>query len=193
MDGCQGSMLNENHDYEVYSDKFGLENMLNGDGFVISFTDKLPTEDNEFFARPTKDTKVFSGQIFSKKSWNNYLKTCNDSDSVNIITDETKILVAPLKNIQQEVRCWVVGGKVVTASRYKIGDRVIYKNYDDELLFINFAQRMVDKFQVADAFVIDVCLADGNLKVIEVNNINSAGFYECNLYKLIESLENHFN
>ena len=29
--------------------------------------------------------------------------------------------------------------------------------------------------------------------VIEINNINSAGFYDCNMIKLITALENHFN
>ena len=188
-----GSMYNENHDYNVYAPKFGYENMLNGDGVVINFTDPLPFKDEYFFARPTKDTKVFSGQIFSRNAWYDYTKICNDTDTVNTITEETQILVSPCKNIQQEVRCWVVGGKVVTASRYKIGNRVIYANYDHESFFVDFAQSMVDKFQVAEAFVIDVCLADDELKVVEVNNINSAGFYEANMTKLIEALEEHFN
>lgn len=188
-----GSMLNDNHDFDVYAEKFGVENMLNGDGKVINFTDPIPFEDEYFFVRPTKDTKVFSGQVFSRAAWVDYAKVCRDTDTVNSITEETKILVSPTKNIQQEVRCWVVGGKVVTASRYKIGNRVIYANYDHETEFIDFAQSMVDKFQVAEAFVIDVCLVDDELKVVEVNNINSAGFYDCNMVKLIEALEDHFN
>jgi hypothetical protein len=61
-----GSLMNENHDYEVYAPKFGYENMLNGDGQIINFTDKIPIDDFLFFARPCKDTKVFSGQIFTK-------------------------------------------------------------------------------------------------------------------------------
>ena len=188
-----GSMLNDNHDYNVYAPKYGFENMLNGDGVVINFTDPIPFDNEFFFARPTKDSKVFSGQIFSKAAWADYTKICNESDTVNVITEETQVLVSPLKDIQQEVRCWVVGGKVVTASRYKIGNRVIYANYDDETYFIDFAQSMVDKYQPAEAFVLDICLANDELKVVEVNNINSAGFYECNMIKLIESLENHFN
>ena len=182
-----GSMLNDNHDYNVYAPKFGFENMLNGDGKVISFIDPVPFDDEYFFVRPTKDSKVFTGQVFSKTAWEDYTKT------VNTITEETQVLVSPVKNIQQEVRCWVVGGKVVTASRYKISNRVIYANYDDETFFTDFAQKMVDKFQVAEAFVIDVCLANDELKVVEVNNINSAGFYECNITKLIMALENHFS
>lgn len=188
-----GSMFNDNHNFEVYAEKYGLENMLNGDGCIINFTDKLPIKDVEFFARPTKDSKVFAGQIFSQDAWKEYTKICNESDTVNVITEETKILISRLKHIQQEVRCWVIGGKVVTASSYKIGNRVIYANYDDESFFVDFAQKMVDKYQVADAFVIDVCLSNDELKIVEVNNINSAGFYACNMEKLISALESHFN
>ena len=188
-----GSMINENHDFDVYAEKFGLENMLNGDGHIINFTDPLPIDNYQFFARPTKDTKVFSGQVFSQDAWKDYTKICKETDTVNVITKGIKILISPLKHIQQEVRCWVVGGKVVTASRYKMGSRIIYANYDDESFFVDFAQKMVDKYQVAEAFVIDVCLSNDELKVVEVNNINSAGFYACNMEKLIEAIEYHFN
>lgn len=187
-----GSQLNDNHDFNAYAPMYGLENMLNGDGHIINFTDPLPEGYEEFFARPTKDSKVFAGQIFTKEAWENYTKICNESDTVNIITEETQVLVSPLKNIQQEIRCWVVGGKVITASRYKLGHRVSYMNYDDEIFFTTFAQEMVNKYQPADAFVLDVCLTDDGLKIVEVNNINSAGFYHCNMEKLIEALENFF-
>ncbi len=188
-----GSMLNSNHDYNVYGPAFGFENMLNGDGYVINFGDPIPFDDESFFVRPTLDTKSFSGQIFTREAWNDYTQLTEDTNCLQVLTDETQVLVSTLKNIQQEVRCWVVDGKVVTASRYKIGDRVQYLNYDHESFYVDFAQRMVDKFQVADAFVIDVCLADDQLKVVEVNSINAAGFYDCNIEKLITALEEKFN
>jgi hypothetical protein len=67
------------------------------------------------------------------------------------------------------------------------------ENYDDETRFTEFAQRMVDKFQVAEAFVLDVCEADDELKVVEVNCINCAGFYRADMYKLTMALEKHFS
>jgi hypothetical protein len=170
-----------------------MENMLNGDGHIITFTDDIPIDDEEFFVRLTKDSKYFSGEVYTKNSWMEYRQRCIDNYTVEILLNESNILVSSLKDIQQEVRCWVVGGKVVTASRYKLFDRVSYQNYDDEYFYTNFAQAMADKYQPAEAFVIDVCLANDELKVIEVNCINASGFYHANLYKLIEALENHFN
>ena len=91
-----------------------------------------------------------------------------------------------------EERLWAVGGKIVTASSYKIGSRVVYTNYDDESYFVDFAQKMIDIYQPAEAFVIDISLANDKLQVIEINNINAAGFYDCNMIKLITALENNF-
>ena len=186
-------MMNKNHDYEVYGKAFGFENMLNGQGHVINFIDEIPIDNFLFFARPTRDTKVFSGQIFTQDSWKEYVAAVKANDSVRHISDETKILISPLRQIQQEVRCWVVGGKVITASRYKLNDRVIYQNYDNETFYTDFEQNMVDKFQPAEAFVLDVCLTDDGLKIVEVNCINCAGFYHGDLNKMILALENHFN
>jgi hypothetical protein len=179
-----GSMMNENHDFEVYSKGFGMENMLNGDAVFMNLKDKIPFDDFLFHARPTKDTKLFSGSVFTHESWYEWVETKKGNE---------RVVLSPRKDIQQEVRCWVVGGKVVTASRYKIGNRVIAKNYDDEVGYINFAQSMVDKYQPAKAFVIDVCLTNDEYKIVEVNCINCAGFYDANMYKLISALEECFN
>jgi hypothetical protein len=140
--------------------------------------------------------------MFTHDSWYGYVDECvenrkkireiNGVEDEGFLSPDTKILVAPLKPIEQEVRCWVVNNKVVTASRYKIGERVVYQNYDDETFYTDFANEQVSKFRVADAFVIDVCLSDGNLKVVEVNCFNCAGFYHANMVKMIEALEDYF-
>jgi len=188
-----GSLLNENHDYTVYAPKYGFENMLNGDGVVITKKDSIPFEDNYFFARPVFDSKIFTGKVFSRDSWDQYITRTVDTSESRALPDDVEVLVSPTKDIQQEVRFWVVNGKVVTASRYKIGSQALYENYDNESYFVDFAQSMVDKYQPAEAFVIDVCLADNKLKIVEINNINCAGFYDCNMYKLLEAIEAHFN
>jgi hypothetical protein len=190
-----GSMMNENHDLEVYAPHY-LDNMLNWDGETIFLGEELPTGYDYFFARPTKDSKAFTGQLFSKEAWYEWrereMEVAGKISGNIALTKNTKVLIAPLKTIQQEVRCWVVGGKVVSASSYKIGSRTVYQNYDDESFFVDFAQKMVDLYQPAEAFVIDVCLADDKLKVVEINCINSAGFYDVNMNKLMTAVENHF-
>lgn len=186
-----GVFYNDNHDMEIYMKKYG-EHMLNSDGACINYAEKLPEYlPYTFFARPTRDTKVFSGSLFTTDSWNEWVNTTVASDVVKNITDETRIFVASLKSfIQKEIRCWVVDDKVVTISQYKIGDRVIQQNYDHEQEAIDFAQQMVDIYSPSRAFVLDICLYKDQYKVVEINCINCAGFYDANMFKLIEALEN---
>jgi hypothetical protein len=188
-----GSMCNANHDFEVYAKYYG-EYMLNYDGVVMEFTDPVPGNfPFIFFARPTKDTKVFSGQLFTADSWKEYVEECISEKMASRVKKETKVLLAPVKSTEQEVRCWIVDGKVVTASRYKLGERTLTENYDDEDHFVQFALKMADIYQPAKAFVMDVCLSGGQYKIVEINCINCSGLYEANMWKLVNALEAAFS
>ena len=189
-----GSMLDDNHDFDVYSKGFGQENMLNGLGFITDFQENLSFGDSDrVFIKPIQDNKAFTGATFTKESWKEFYNVHIKSKGIIKMSSDNKVLIAPIRKIQQEVRCWVVGGKVITSSLYKRGNDVIWLNYDNETFYTEFAQKMVDKHQVAEAFVIDVCLANDELKIVEVNNINSAGFYDCDINKLIQSIDDHFS
>lgn len=192
-----GSMFNDNHDFEVYS-KFYKENLLNYPYTVQNLSHKLPENiPTLFFARPCKDTKLFTGGVFMKGSWNDMVKKMNDNDyhsSKNI--SEEKVMFSPLKEIAYETRCWVVDGKVISMSEYRRGRYTIYKNVDDNLLLKDQVQKLVDIYQPADAFVIDVCETinnPGELKIVEINCINCSGFYLGDMQKVIIALEEKFN
>ena len=43
--------------------------------------------------------------------------------------------------------------------------------------------------QPAKAFVIDIARVDGEFKIIEINNLNSAGFYASDVQKIIAAIE----
>ncbi len=181
-----GSFLNDNHDYEIYSEGFGKENMLNGDSIIYHFSDKFEFTE-PLFIRPTKDTKVFTGQVFNKYEWDDFVESSLYNSTRYSLNDSTVIQVSKPKIIQQEVRCWVVKGKIITTSYYKLGNMpYMIECFDD--IILNFAQKMVDKYQPADSFVIDICLVDCKPKIVEINCINCSGFYKPNLFKLIDSL-----
>lgn len=183
-----GVFYNENHDMEIYMRHYG-EHMLNSDGVVFSSHEELPTVlPNVFFARPTQDTKLFSGGLFSRKGWEESMRAYMELKKG--LEHNVRIFAASDKEyIQKEIRCWVVDGKVVTASQYKLGNLVTTKNYDHEIEAINFAQKMVDIYQPSRAFVLDICLHQDTYKVVEINCINSAGFYDANMNKLIQAFE----
>lgn len=87
------------------------------------------------------------------------------------------IQVGTVKKIYKEARIWIVGSKVVTSSYYRYGANVEYtENVEPEGL--EFAQSMVDLYQVADSFVMDICLTTDGWKIVEINCINCSGFYK---------------
>lgn len=185
-----GSQINENHDFSVYS-KYYKENLLNYDSLITTFSTPLEWVVPRKFIRPTKDSKAFTGKVYSKEGW---IQFVNDfkPQSDSILTLDTVIQVSSIKQIYKEIRFWVVNGKVITGSQYAIGGEVLYNKYFEPEAQ-EYAQSMVDIYQPADAFVIDVCLTENGWKVVEINCINCAGFYLCNMQKMIMELEYFFN
>ena len=66
--------------------------------------------------------------------------------------------------------------------------------------FVNYAvlgnsslpDQAAERWRPAEAFVLDVCDTPDGIKVVEINTINSAGFYAADVQKLVFALENAF-
>lgn len=190
MDWYPGSFMTDNHDFEVYSKGFGIENMLNSDSIIIEAGRFVL--DAPFFIRPCKDSKAFTGKIFTPEEWSEFYES-SKSDPRSILTYDTLVQVCSPKKIYQETRFWVVKGKIVTGSMYAWGNYNISDYLVDQgALF--FAKKMVDKYQLADTFVIDIALtSEGDYKIIECNCTNCSGFYQADMNKLIIALEEAFS
>ena len=52
---------------------------------------------------------------------------------------------------------------------------------------------MIDIFQLAKSFVIDVCLIDNGWKIVECGSISCAGFYDADMQKIVFALEDTYN
>jgi len=187
-----GMFTNDNFTYEEWSEKYkGF--ILNEDATVIEMG-KINTlsyeDDKEFFTRPCEDGKEYAGEIATWKSFREWANRVLDmkEDFYKTITSNTKILLASVKKIYSEYRFFVVDGKVVTGSQYKIGSRVQYTEFIDKPI-INFAQHMANIWSPALAFVIDIADTPDGYKVIEINCMNSAGFYACDMLKLVHAIE----
>ena len=186
-----GALITPNHDYEVYS-KYYKENLLNYDSKIVRLGDDFEWEYDELFIRPTLDTKIFTGKVFNKKEWKETRNRMFDKGYVTSATDDSLIQIAKPKNITQEVRVWVVDGKIVTQSTYRRGTFLVYDSIVGEDALV-FAQKMIDKFQLAKTFVIDVCLTENQWKVIECGSTSCAGFYDADMQKIIMALEDSYN
>ena len=96
------------------------------------------------------------------------------------------------KKIMKEIRFWVVGGRPVTASQYRLGDRYCL-DADVEEDAWEFCRSMIKIHQLASSFVMDVCLTEHGWKIVECGCINCAGFYRADMQRLVDSLERHYN
>lgn len=188
-----GSQMNDNHDYRVYS-KYYKNNLLNYDSKVQRFGDDI--SEDLFFARPCEDTKTFTGKVFNKEEWLQFRNEFYKRGWESSLNDNTEIQVSTPKFITKEFRFWIVGGEVITGSLYRMGNWTARSEYVDDGA-LEFCKNMVKIYQLAEAFVMDICEVLVNdkpeYKIVECGCFNSAGFYKADMYKMIEALELRWN
>ena len=182
-----GSFLNDQHDYRAWLSHYG-DNLLNAEARVCRFGDVEPIW-SPFFIRPCEDSKTFAGQV---TDWDDFQewqhKVIALRETYTSLDANTMVTYSPVRQIFNEVRFFVVDGKIVGKSLYKLGSRVTYSDIVDDDA-VAFAQSMIDRWQPARAFVIDTALTDEGHKVVEINCINSAGFYAIDVMSFIIAIE----
>lgn len=186
-----GIMYNDKHDFDVYLEKYG-DYLVNWDARIKDFGHLFSSE-FPYFIRPTRDTKIFESKVYNYEEWNDYIDETVQTGTFKEISEQTKFLYCKPKELQQEIRCWIIDGEPVTMSQYKIGRRVNFLNMDNNQEAYIFAKQMAKIFSPSRAFVLDICLHNDDYKIVEINCINMSGFYDGNMSKLIQSLENTFN
>lgn len=187
-----GTYLNDNFDFEKWRDGFGKENLLNGESITARICDPIDVTNmsDHLFVRPVDDSKAFAGVVMSKYDFFDWIQSISviEEEEFQPLHKNTKIAIANYKRINSEYRLFVVGGKVVTGSLYKQGNVVRSEELvDADVLW--FADGMIQSWEPADAFVLDIAKTDDGFKVIEINNINSAGFYAADCQKIVAALE----
>lgn len=181
-----GAFTNYRFDHRVWVSAHGNE-MLNYEAEVIRFGDVVPPESGEaFFIRPALDFKIFAGTVITPVnflSWQE--KAVAYGDTLNA---DTEVVVAPVKDILQEYRFFVVNNHIVTGSSYKIGDRVI-STEDVEKDVERYVHGCITTWQPDYAYVIDIARTPDGFKIIEYNCINASGFYACDCQQIVDRLE----
>lgn len=186
-----GSQLNENHDYLVYS-KYYKDNLLNYDSEIINFGNNDFFHKELFFARPTEDTKVFTGRVFDMGQWEEFRENQLTNGHSTLLNENTKIQISSVKKIQNEIRFWIVKGQIATASQYQLGGRYCLNSVVDQSAY-DFVNKMTKLFELNETFTMDVCLVNDKYKIVECGCTNSAGFYRADMQKLLMSLEYAFS
>ncbi|MFP2962487.1 ATP-grasp domain-containing protein [Myxococcus sp. 1LA] len=181
-----GAFINDNFDFRVWREHL-RPHLLNGDALLHRFED-VPPQHGPFFIRPCLDDKAFSGMVTTWddfSAWRERVLALGESPT---LTADTWVAVSPPKHIQREYRMVVVDGRVVTGSRYKLGDRVA-SSTEVEPEVHAFAQAMAGTWEPDRAYVLDVFMHDRGLYVGEFNNLNGAGFYAYDVAKMVDAIE----
>jgi len=183
-----GTFLNDNFDQRIWSKMYGAD-MLNADATFHEFCN-IPAFTGERFIRPVHDLKTFAGIIQAGPElahWQTQILALKDTYST--LRPDTPVSVSSVKEIDLESRFFVVNCEVVAGSMYRLYGQTRHERCSSWDGDWKFAQSMANHWQPADAFVIDVALSDSQFKVIEVNCINSAGFYAANMLRVIKAIE----
>lgn len=180
--------------------KHWYNGLLNRDAFVIPFYAVGPFWDDRFFLRPDGDTKAFGGQCFTWpefEEWRRKVIEMNEDGYGYAVEGEkapgqlqadTMVVAAKPQEILREYRCFIVDGKVVTASLYKLGSRVTSTGpVEDEI--VRFANEWADVWSPDRAYAMDVAVTPNGLRIVEANQINCAGFYGADVMKIVAALD----
>jgi len=167
-------------------------NMLNDDAEVMTVKDAysfMSQNYNEtWFIRPVNDFKAFSGELISGEDFVSWIQSA--SAGGYMFTDMQEIIVAQPKEIKAEWRYFIVDGKIVDGSMYRLNNRMHQQHELDATVLIE-AQEQADIWLPHDNCVMDIALTDKGVKVIEFNCLNSSGFYDNDLDKIVLAVTNY--
>lgn len=170
------------------------DRMLNADSRVVPFSDAAI--ERATFVRPVEDTKVFAGRVFEPDelgAWREKVAALGKAPDSSLDGD-TLVQLSEPKELYVEIRYWIVGGRIAGRSQYRRGGRVVYSpDVDDR--YDRFVEEVIDDrpgaggWQPRRAFVLDVAETADGLRIVEINTLNSAGFYAADIQRIVLALE----
>lgn len=167
--------------------------LLNGDAM---FTTLGRIKDTSFgrqvFIKPTRDLKAFAGLFVEKGRTPAEVIFSFPQDSS--LTDDETVLVAPMQHIVKEFRCFVVDGKIIDTSIYKVGSKVIYvvPTEHERQMVADFFKEVSAHYEPHHAYVVDFALLEsGKMVLIEYNCLNCSGMYTVDKSKVFSALIEH--
>ena len=186
-----GSFLNDNHRYGACMAHWGRE-MMNADARISAFRDVKP-EGEQVFIRPAEDSKYFNGGVMDSEeveAWRDALVRGERSPvpCSPRMTRDTQVVCGPPAVIYKECRFFVVDGALVAWSTYKQGGEPLASG-DVDPVSLAHARSCVHVWQPARAFVLDTALTPDGPRIVEVNCINSAGFYGADVQRIVMAIE----
>jgi hypothetical protein len=152
------------------------------------------------FVRPVLDLKTFAGGVSTVKQIKEHMAS-TQVENYSFDAD-TMVSIAEPVNLLGEWRFFVVNGKVIDGSQYRKHLR-LYKNRVTSERLLQLAQEKADLWLPHQTCVMDLALLNqvpnkqlndihDQLKVIEFNCINSSGFYDNDIPKIVQAINRSF-
>lgn len=150
---------------------YAPEHWINGSGHWCNWGELDITSPK--FLKPRTE-KFFTGCVVESQE---------DLEKVQLSTsfipepDDELVWVCEPVHIGQEIRFFVIGGRIITGSYYRINGQARQARVDSTHEAWRDLQEILRAGFIDDAFAIDLGLIDSRWKIIEINNANSAGIY----------------
>jgi hypothetical protein len=144
----------------------------------------------EFFARPDSPLKQFSGRLLDRDTL-----TMKDFD-FGLYFDDPRlpVVIAPAQEIGREWRYVVIGKKVVAGSGYDAGPRgTARKGIADDgpkAVADEIARRLTEP---GDVYVIDLCEANSEIRLVELNPFSGADLYRCDGQAICQTMADYLD
>jgi hypothetical protein len=170
------------------------EHMLNHGSFfytvdnIICNPDKVFTNDDDnYFMRPDGDGKEFDGQVGTRDELLGTLERHMAYEGP--LNYNSMILIGKAYNIFKEWRLYIVGGEIITASKYRQDFKLSKSATDIPEDMLTFARNRIKEYIPHENFAMDIASThDGEYYIIECGCLNSVGFYHADINKLFKSI-----
>lgn len=181
------------YDYQKFDQAhYGNLNLplLNQSAKYISIKDNLDTVFSEDkFIKPSRDLKAFdAGILKAGESINQFIMGRNRQ---RFYLDE-KLVVSDVLVMKDEYRFFVINGKVITGSAYRV-EGIVGENEVVPVAVFECAEKYAKLYVPQDIFTMDLArLHDGSIKIIEYNCFNCSGVYLCDLIKTYKAIKKYY-
>jgi len=176
----------ERFDQRFYQD---MVPVLNDDSSFFTVESLLYSEfENDYFVKPSKDAKSFNGGvIYAGETLNNYLMR-TPHRNIEEISQEI-VLVAPLREIQNEYRFFMYKDRILGCSQYMVKGKVQVDPFVPDNVR-NTAEMLGSLYNPADIYVVDLCTFEesNDIRIVEYNCWNCSGFYACDIKNILNEI-----
>lgn len=144
-------------------------------------------KDELMFIRPESDQKEFAGDVMKFgdiKQWSRHIN-CDDIDLGSV-----PIIVAPPVGIAHEWRMFMVDGEPIAGSHYRSYHKLkVSPDVPSEVM--EFTRARAKEYSPSPVFIMDIGESGGDLYVVEIGCFNSAGFYDADVEKIVDSVSQY--